>query len=304
MGSVMRRTTAAFTISSEKDTDNSSLNGNTKVRSNSTQSSPPLPPVVTPSPIAKLPATEAHEAAAVAPVDPPVESTTLNASEPAEPAITTEELVDEPTSYFGGPMAESIKDFDPVDHTDNKAELNEGVVHGNANDISPESHHEQHDEAVEYNHGDVIPTTTEEEDEVVPENANNVVLPEPDLGHHEESQAEALHNDDDAVLVTTESERREEPQQKSDPIPVPVPVPVPNYDMSFYLMNMGSERKVWAGEHDDHGAASYPSSPSSIPVVNPTSEDIKRVERSPSPSIRFVDFIIIILFFRNLKPSF
>ena len=107
----------------------------------------------------------------------------------------------------------------------------------------------------------------------------NVVYPEPDLGHREE--LEAL-DDDDAVAVATDRERQE-PLQKIDPIliPVPVPVPVPHYDMPSYPMNLGSE--VWDGEHD-YGTY-YPSS---VPVVNPSSEDVKSVERSPAPSIRFV----------------
>ena len=354
MGSVIRRTSTALTISrpgsaaSERDTDNTSVTSGTRTRANSNLSSPPLPPVVTPSPIAESPlreaAAEALEAAgpsplakpitttevvpptlpppveetqsptgyipppvidstagnpgaytdvtddlpqpdiaqdpqavSVAPVDPPVESITLNASEPAEPAIITEELVDEPNSYFGGPIAESIKDFEPVDDVDKTAKLGE-AVHGNVDPIPPEPRHEQSGEAAEYYRGDVIPTT----EEVAPENANNVVLPEPDVGHHEEP--EVLHHDD-AVPVVTERERQEEPQQTSDPILIPVPVPIPNYDLPSYPMNLGSEREVWGGEHDDHGA--YPSS--SVPVVNPSSEDVERVERgSPAPSIRFV----------------
>jgi len=95
------------------------------------------------------------------PVDPPVEPATLNAPEPAGPAITTKAP---PSSYFGGPIAESVKDFEPVDDMDKIAELGEDV-HGNADPIPPEPRHEQY-------RGGVIPTT----EEVVHENANNVVL--------------------------------------------------------------------------------------------------------------------------------
>ena len=353
MGSVMRRTSSVLTISrpasaaSERDTDNASLTSSTRARANSALSSPPIPAVITPSPIAESPlreaAAEAQEAAGpsplakpitspevvpptlppaveettqsptgyipppvtdstagnpgaytdvtddlpqpdvaqdpqavavVAAVEPPVEPATVDAPEPAEPAAITEAIVDEPTSYFGGPVAESIKDFEPVDRVDNTVEHNE-IVRENA---TPEPHHEQLGEAAEYYHGDIIPTN----EEAVPENANNVVLPEPDLGHREEPEA---HHHDDAVPVVTERGRPEEPQQKSEPvlIPVPVPVPVPNYNMPSYPMNLpvGSEREVWGGDHDDHGV--YPSS--SVPVVNPTSDD---VEESPAPSIRSV----------------
>ena len=358
MGSVMRRTSAVFTISrtasaaSEKD----------RARVDSALGSPPLPPVVTPSPIAEssnretaaeaqgaagpsplskpittsdvvLPtfsspieetqsptryipppvidstagnlgaftdvtddllqpdSAEDPQAVSVAPVKPPVEPTTPNAPEPAEAAIITEELVDEPTSYFGGPMAESIKDFERVDHADNTTDLSE-AVHGNADDISPESHYEQNGEATE-SHRDVIPTTEE-----VVENANKIVLPEPDLGYREWTQVEALHHDD-AVPVATEPERQEKPQHESEPILIPVPVP--NCDMPSYPLNLDSEREVWGGEHD-HGT--YPSS--SVPVVNSSSEDVKRVERSPAPSIRFVDLYHPIFLHLNSKfnPSF
>ena len=219
------------------------------------------------------------QAVAVAPI-------TLNASEPEDPVTITEELVDEPTSYFGGPMAESIKDFELVDHADSTAELSEGV-HGNIDDISTKSHHKQNGETAQYYRCDVIPTT----EEVVPDNANNVVLPEQDLGHREETPVEALH--DDAVLV--ERERQEEPQQKLDPILIPDPAP--NYDVPSYRMNLGSEREVWAGEQDH---STYPSS--SVPVVNSSSEDVKWHERSPAPSIRFVDFYYP--FFLELNSKF
>ena len=52
-------------------------------------------------------------------------------------------------------------------------------------------------------------------------------------------------------------------------------------------MNLGSEREVWGGEHDHHRDDAYPSS--SVPIVNPSSEDVKQDETSPAPSIRFVD---------------
>ena len=187
-------------------------------------------------------------------------------------AIITEAVVDEPTSYFVEPIAEGIKDFEPVDHVDNTAEFSK-AVHGNANDISPEPHHEQNGEAAEYYHGDIIPTTGE----VVPENAN-IVLPEPNSGQREELDAH-----DDAVPVVTEPEIQEEPQQKTEPIPISVLIPIPNYSMK---VPVGSKREVWDGERD-HGAY-----PSSIPVVNPSSEGGKRVERSPAPNIGFVDSIL------------
>ena len=245
----------------------------------------------------------AQDPQAVIPVEQLVEPATLNPPEPAEPeAMITEALVDEPSSYFVEPMAESIKDFEPVDHADNTAEVSE-AVHGNTNNaISPEPHHEQNGEAAQYYRGEVIPTT----DEVVPENVN-IVLPEPDLGHREDSehdvpvpvatereiQEEPQQKSEPIAMpvpvpIATEREIQEEPQQKSEPIaipvPVPVPIPAPHYDMPSYPMNLGSEREVWGGEHD-HGAY-----PSSVPVVNPSSEDVERVEESPAPSIRFVDF--------------
>ena len=219
----------------------------------------------------------AQDPQAVVPVEQHVEPATLNPSEPAEPeAMITEALVDEPSSYFVEPMAESIKDFEPVDHADITAEISE-AVQGNTDVISTEPHHEQNGEAAQYYRAEVIPTT----DEVVPENVN-IVLPEPDLGRREDSERDV------PVPVATEREIQEEPQQKSEPIaipvPVPVPIPAPHYDMPSYPMNLGSEREVWGGEHD-HGAY-----PSSVPVVNPSSEDVERVEESPAPSIRFVDF--------------
>ena len=187
--------------------------------------------------------------------------------------IITEALVDEPTSYFDEPMAKSVRDFEPVDHADDMAEFS-----GNANDISPEPRHEQNGEAAEYYCGDNIPTTGE----VVPENAN-VVLPEPNSGQREELDAH-----DDAVPVVTEPETQEEPQQKTEPISIPVLIPVPNHSMTF-----GSKREIWSGEHD-HGAY-----PSSVPGVNPSSEDVERAERSPAPNIGFVDCIL----FRELVPK-
>ena len=212
-------------------------------------------------------------------VAPHVKPATLNAPEPAEPeAVLTEALVDEPTSYFVEPMSESIKDFEPVDHADNTPEFRE-VVHGNPDVIFPEPHHEKNGEAADYYRGDVIPTTGE----VVLENANVVLGP--NLGHREEPEA----HDHDVGPAATERERQEEPQQKSEPILIPLP----NYNIPSYSMNLGSEREVWGGDHD-HGAY-----PSSVPVVNPSSEDIKRVERSPAPSVRFIDLI----FFRELVPK-
>ena len=91
--------------------------------------------------------------------------------------------VDEPNFYF----AESIKDFEPIDHVDNSLKLSEVVVAENTNVVFPEAHHERKGETAEYYRGDDIPT--------------NVVLPEPDLGHPKEPEAH-----DDAVPVDTERE--------------------------------------------------------------------------------------------------
>jgi hypothetical protein len=290
MGSVMRRTSSVLisrpaSATSERDTDNASLSSSTRGRAGSLLSSPPLPIVVTPSPIAESPlreaAAEAQESVgpsplvqpitsseavtstfpppveetqsptgyipppvidstvgnpgaytdvtddlpqpdiaqdpqAVAPVVPHVEPATLNPPEPAaEPeAMITEALVDEPSSYFVDSMAESIKNFEPIDPTDSTAEVSK-AVHGNTNVISPEPHHEENGEAAEHYRGDVIPTT----DEVVPENVN-IVLPEPDLGQCEDVEA---HHHDDPVPVATERERQDESQQKSEPIAIPAP---------------------------------------------------------------------------------
>ena len=343
MGSVMRRTSSVLAISrpasasSERDTDNASLSSSTRGRANSTVGSPPVPTVITPSPIAESPlreaAAEAQESVGPSPLaqpitssevvaptlPPPVEETQSPTGyipppvidytignpgaytdvtddlprpdiaqdpqavvpveahvEPAtlEPAIISEALVDEPSSYFVEPTAESIKDFEPVDHADNTAEVSE-AVYGNTNGISPESHQEQNGEAAQYYRGEVIPAAGD----VVPENVN-IVLPEPDLGHREDSEA---HHYGDPVPVATERERQE-PQQNSEPIAIPVPVPAPHYDMPSYPMNLGSDQEVWGGEHD-HDAY-----PSSVPVVHPSSEDVKQVERSPAPSVRFVYF--------------
>ena len=189
-------------------------------------------------------------------IAPHVEPITFNVPEPAEPEALITELLDEHT-YFVGPMAESIKDFQPVDHADNKAEFSE-AVHGNVDNISPEPLYEQNGEAA--------------------------FLPEPKLGQREEPEA---YPHADAVPVT-ERERQEEPQQKTEPIPISVLVPVPNYSMS-----LGSKRDVWGSEHD-HGAY-----PSSAPVINTSPKDVKRVERSPAPSIGFVDSVL----FRGLDPK-
>ena len=67
-------------------------------------------------------------------------------------------------------------------------------------------------------------------------------------------------------------------------------VPVSNHDMPSYPMNLGSGQEAWVGERD-HGAY-----PSSVPVVNTSSED---VERSPALSLGFVDSIL----FRELDPK-
>ena len=121
-------------------------------------------------------------------------SSVLTISRPTSAAMThvTDDLpqlasdiaqVDEPNFYF----AESIKDFEPVDHGDNSPKLGEVVVAENTNVVFPEAHHERKGETAEYYRGDDIPT--------------NVVLPEPDLGHPKEPEAH-----DDAVPVDTERE--------------------------------------------------------------------------------------------------
>ena len=192
---------------------------------------------------------------AVAPVEPHVEPATVNVP---EEAVVAEGLVEEPTSYFDGPMAESMKDFDPADHADNKGEFTK-AVNENPNITFSEPHHEPHGEASEY-YGDATPT-------VVEKDANIVIMPEPEP---------VAHHNDDFIPVTT---KPEEPRQKTEP------VPVPNYGMPSYPMNLGSEREVWDGEreglHNPYDAA-YSSS-------IPSSEIPKQVERSAAPSIRFVD---------------
>jgi hypothetical protein len=84
MGSVMRRTSSVLTISrptsaaSERDTDNSSLTSSTRARANSNLSSPLIPAVITPSPIAESPlrdaAAEVQEAAGPSPLAKPITS--------------------------------------------------------------------------------------------------------------------------------------------------------------------------------------------------------------------------------------
>ena len=90
---------------------------------------------------------------AVAPVEPHVEPATVNVP---EEVVVAEGLVEEPTSYFDGPMAESMKDFDPADHADNKGEFSE-AVNENPSITFPEPHHEPHGAASEY-YGDATPT--------------------------------------------------------------------------------------------------------------------------------------------------
>jgi hypothetical protein len=160
----------------------------------------------------------------------------------SQQSLITEAMVDEPTSYFVEPMAESIKDFEPVEH---------------------------------------VPTTGE----VVPENAT-VVFPEPNLGQRMEPEAHH-DNDDDSVPVASTERETQQITEPVIPMPIPSSVPVPNYDMPSYSMNMGSE--VWGGD---------PSS-SSVPIVFPSTEedDVKHVESSPEPSIRFVD----LFFFSNIN---
>jgi hypothetical protein len=236
----------------------------------------PTPPPVIDStadiPIPPQPDTTQHPHA-VAPVELHVEPAAANVPKPAEDEVVVAEgLVEEPTSYFDGPMAESLKDFDPTDHADhadNKAEFSE-AVNENANITFPEPLHEPHGEAREY-YGDAMPTAVE--------NAN-VIMPEP--------EPEAHHNDD-FIPVTT---KLEEIQQKTEP------VPVPNYGMPSYPMNLGSEREVWGGEREglpNPYDAGYSSSV-------PSSEIPKQVERSAAPSIRFVDLFYFFNYFLMIKP--
>ena len=226
----------------------------------------------------KLPQPDiAQDPHAVVPVEPQVESVTVDAIGPApavvesadkhepEPEATvTEALVEEPTSYFDGPMSESIKDFVLDDHADNTTAVSK-AVHENAKALSPES--------VDA-HGEVILATGE----VVRESAN-IVLPE----------AAEAHHDDHVIPLTTETERQEETQQKTEPIAIPV---VSSYDLPSYPMNLGSGQEVWGGEHDYgreglhrpyEGAYS-----SSSPIIIPSSENLKRVERNQALN-RFVD---------------
>lgn len=228
-----------------------------------------------------------HVAAAA--VEPYVEPATVDALEPVsvvqesthqhKQATLTETLVEERTSHFDELIAESIKDFESTDHIDNDSStaLSE-AVHDNADSVSSEPDY-GHGEVAEYYHDDGIPTASK----VVHENVN-AALSELDFGKLE---VEA-DNHNQAVAVTTECERQETTE------PISMPVPVPNYEVSSYPINLGSGQELWGGE-DNYGGEGlhFPfenAYPSSVPAIIPSSEDLKRVERSPAPSVRFVDF--------------
>jgi hypothetical protein len=92
---------------------------------------------------------------AVVPVEPPA---TLNAAEPED--IITEALVDEPPSYFVELMAESIKDFEPVEHVPTTGE----VVPENATVIFSEPNLGQRMEPEAHLHYDAVPVASTERD--------------------------------------------------------------------------------------------------------------------------------------------
>ena len=250
----------------------------------------------------------AHDPYAVAPVEAVaethVEPTIVEAPQPAaevlertaqeeepEPEPTVAEaLVEEPTSYFDGPIAESVKDFEPTDHIDSPTRLAEAI----SENALPEPENVQPEEVVEHPHAEVIPAAT-----VVDEDAN-VVLPEPDLGQHERELDSEVHHDKDIIPVTTEPKAQEETQQRIEPIAMPTPVPaaISNYDLPSYHINLGSEQVVWGGEHnyDSEGLQHpYESAYSMIP----SSENLKQDERSPAPSIKFVDLYFFRWFYSN-----
>ncbi|KAF8804295.1 hypothetical protein BYT27DRAFT_6700590 [Phlegmacium glaucopus] len=186
--------------------------------------------------------------------------------EPEPEAVIVEALVEEPSSY----LDESLPEIKPADHVDNTIASNEAV---HENTLSSEPDHGQ-GEAAEYYRGDVILTSSE----AVHENAN-IVLPEPEV--------EMRHHEDVIPVPTTEPERQEETQQQQNPIAIPIPVPLPNYELSSYPMNMSSGQEVWGDENDGYGREGpHHSYPSSVPIIIPNSEDLKRVDRSAAPSIR------------------
>ena len=170
---ISRPSSAASERDTERNVDNSSLNDLDplyyypsflkKDTDNSSLSSPPFPAAVTPSPITENPLREAVRITFSEPPSPtgplpvidstvgnpgastdvtddppqpdiaqtvaPVEPATLN---PPGPTV----FVDGSTSYIVESAAESIKDFEPVDHADNTAEFRE-AVYENADVISP-----------------------------------------------------------------------------------------------------------------------------------------------------------------------
>ena len=233
-------------------------------------------------------AQDPHVAAAA--VESYVEPATVDALEPVsvvqesthqhKQATLTETLVEERTSHFDELIAESIKDFESTDHidNDNSTALSE-AVHDNGDSVSSEPDY-GHGEVAEYYRDDAIPTASK----VVHGNVN-AALSELDFGKLE---AEA-DNHNQVFGVTTECERQETTE------PISMPVPVPHYEVSSYPMNLGSGQELWGGSEHNYGGEGlhYPfenAYPSSVPAIIRSSEDLKRVERSPASSVRFVDF--------------
>ena len=193
---------------------------------------------------------------------------------------------EEHTVYFDKPFAESVEDFEPTDHIDHTTVLTK-AVDKNVTAALPEPDY-GNGEAAEYYRGPVVPTSTSR---AVDENVVKTVLPKPKV------EAEVVdHNNQKhviAVTTTTERERRQEETTKSI---ISMPVPVPIYEVPSYPMNLGSGQEVWGGDEHDYGrqimpnpyenANAYPSSV--VPVIIPSSEDLKPVERTPS--VRFVHF--------------
>ena len=257
--------------------------------------------------------TVAQDPYAVTPAKPHPEPPTIDAPEPApvvlegthqqqlEPeGAITEVLVEEPTSYFDGPMTESIKDFEPVDNTVEPTTVD---VPEPAATVIPETIHQHEpkpeatfsralvEEPTGYFDRPIAESIKDFEpavDNTIPKGAVNgnttIIFPEPEHG-----EAAGYYRSE--VIPTARSihegasqhgeepnERQEEPtQQKDEPILSPFPVPTPEYNVPSYPVNLGSGQEVWGGEHDYYESASR----SAVPVVVP-------IEKSPVPSIRLV----------------
>ena len=205
----------------------------------------------------------AQDPYAVAPVEPHVEPASVDAPKPATVVPeSTPQHEPEPEATLTGALVEEPASY-----------FHEPIAE-NIKDSGSADHGQG--EAAEYYLHDIVPTTSE----ALHESAN-IVLPVPEAHHH-----------DDFVPVATESETQEA-QEATQPIAIPVPIPLPNYELSSYPMNLGSGEEVWGGE-GGYGREALPHPyPSSVPIIIPNSEDLKRVERSPAPSIRFVDFSAI-----------